>query len=141
MLFCPPGDANNWNTYGEELLKQLRLWLMFLEETFPDFVCSCCCGFPHAFKSRVLFGRPSLLCRCFSAVRKFCARLCHRDSQLKFQNGCAMFCSSRNRHAFHEWSLSGGGGCSAIRPASSSSSLKNKNFCHMCLQGVKSLFI
>ena len=37
-------------------------------------------------------------------VETFTMFLCRRDSQLKFQNGCAMFCSSSNRHAFHEWS-------------------------------------
>ena len=37
-------------------------------------------------------------------VETFTMFLCRRDSQLKFQNGCTMFCSSSNRHAFHEWS-------------------------------------
>ena len=58
--------------------------------------------FPFACGSRGGFKRRNT--DDTGTVETFTMFLCRRDSQLKFQNGCAMFCSSSNRHAFHEWS-------------------------------------
>lgn len=61
-------------TTGTLRLKYLRLWLMFLDESSLDFLVVVV--FLTPLKDVFLFGGPSLLCRCFSAVQKFCARLC-----------------------------------------------------------------